>query len=124
MQNLGFIFLYLFLGLGLHYYKPTSPQTESIQPNNPFEPQETKSKSQVKQTTSGKINPLWSFFAGLLVFIMVAVWQIVSAAKHASNVMDGLIFPIIYGIIIGCVVGIAFYVITRKRKSKLSGEKE
>lgn len=117
MQILGFILLYLFLGLGLYYYKPTNSQTESAQPNEPKKPQGTESKLQVNQTPTVKHKTSgWVYFISGLVFVGIFIWQYIDIYTNGNhNVIMSAIAPIFYGTIASIVVGLILYGITKHK---------
>jgi sterol desaturase/sphingolipid hydroxylase (fatty acid hydroxylase superfamily) len=109
MQVLGFVFLYLFLGAMLYYHKEQPIQQGKM--NSP----ENQPMPQVRKTASNRINPQWSFVVGFLASLAVFVWQFVSGIMNRTSIWDALVFPLVYGIIAGCVVGITLYAVLKHR---------
>jgi sterol desaturase/sphingolipid hydroxylase (fatty acid hydroxylase superfamily) len=103
MQVVGLIFLYVFLYFFLNSYLGKQA-TQQIKPSADNTP------TQQVNLTSKRINPQWSFVAGFLVALTVSVWQFVSGIMNGVNsIIDALILPIVYGVVVGCFVGIGCY---------------
>lgn len=108
MQVLGFVFLFVFLGLFLNHYfgKQQSPSPQ-INPIIPVETVNQPTQPQVKQLTSNRINSQWSIVIGMLAGIGISAWKLISDIPYSGSPDFGSV--ITYGAIASFAVGIGSY---------------
>jgi lipid-A-disaccharide synthase-like uncharacterized protein len=70
---------------------------------------------ELRQTTS-QINPQWSIFVSILVFIGIFFWQFLAATElHTNDISLLFVYPSIWGLLVASLVGIVLYKIFKHR---------
>ena len=105
MQVLGFVSLYVFLGALLYTYNMPTQQMRTR--NNELLPQ-----PQVRKR-SLRIDPMWSFPAGVIITLLGLVFQLILGVFDSSDFMNGIALPILYSIGMGLVSGFVLYFVLK-----------
>ena len=106
MQVLGFISLYVFLGVWLYYSKePSQREVINNYENEVPEP---------RQLFSVRIDLEWSIAIGALTTLAVIALQYFSGIMDISEMVTGFVWPIAISIIAGLIVGLVAYLIIDK----------
>ena len=103
MQVIGFVSLYVFLGVLLYYFKFPNQQQKIDNYENQLQPQ--------MRNRSLGIDPYWSFPVGAITSLVILVFQGINGVWNDSDLLFGVALPAVYSIVGGLVAGFLTYLI-------------